>query len=240
VLALKKECRRETMKGFFKKYLWVFEFLGAAVLLAVGIYATVVPEIFLYIVGIALIIFGLFRIIPLLKTTKDNILKIVYTVEILLGIVAGVLLIMEGSKGAEYNQDLMRYLVGSVFYLRGAIYFYSTVLRKESTDYIKFITHIILITLGVVIITLNFFTPQTLAWIVLVIAALSALFISFSGIKNYKNFRYEQVAKEEIKKVKITTKEKGKEAPSATIKEEYVDPVPLKKDIEEPRDEINA
>lgn len=227
------------MKGLFKKYLWIFEFLGAAVLLAMGIYGKVRVEIFLYIVGIALIIFGLFRIIPLLKTTKDKQLKIIYTVEILLGIIAGVILIIEGGKGSEYNQNLMRYLVGGVFYLRGGIYFYATVLRKEATDYIKFITHLIIITLGVVIITLDFFTPETLSWIVLIMAILSAIFISFSGFNHYKNFRYEQATKDEVKNITIDTTEKVYDAPSKPVKDDYVDPDPIKDEVEEPLDEAN-
>ena len=98
------------MKQFFKKYLWLFEFLGVAVILAVGIFAFVKEEIFLFIVGFALIIFGLFRVIPLIKTTKDKLLRIIYPIEIAFNVIAGVLLIVEGTKD-QYDENLMRYLL---------------------------------------------------------------------------------------------------------------------------------
>src|SRR5690554_5757900 len=113
------------MKNFFKKYLFVFEFIAIAILLAVGIYLVVVPEVFLYIVGIALIIFGLYRVIPLVKTTEDKLMKFIYIAEVLLNIAAGVLLVLEGTKD-EPNRDLLRYVIGSVLYLRGFLYFFST------------------------------------------------------------------------------------------------------------------
>jgi len=222
------------MKQFFKKYLWLFEFLGVAIILAVGIFAFVKQEIFLYIAGLALIIFGLLRVIPLVKTTKDKLLKIIYSVEIAFNVIAGVLLIVEAGKD-DYSENLMRYLVGAVFYLRGVIYFFSTVIRKESTDYPKFVTHIVLITLGAIVIVTNFFKADKLAWIVLIIAIISAIFIAISGVKNYKNYRYEMLAKDETKKIK---KQLEKE------EEIFEDPLPAKEDIiipeEEKHDELNA
>jgi uncharacterized membrane protein HdeD (DUF308 family) len=222
------------MKQFFKKYLWLFEFLGVAIILAVGIFAFVKEGVFLYISGLALIIFGLLRIIPLVKTTKDNLLKIIYSVEVAFNVIAGVLLIVEGGKD-DYSESLMRYLVGAVFYLRGVLYFFGTVIRKEPTDYPKFVTHIVLITLGPIIIVTNLFTAEKPARVVLIIAVISAIFIALSGVKNYKNYRYEMLAKEETKRIK-------KQEPVAEDKIE--DPQPAKEEIiipeEEKQDELNA
>lgn len=225
------------MKQFFKKYLWLFEFLGVAVILAVGIFAFVKEEIFLFIVGFALIIFGLFRVIPLIKTTKDKLLRIIYPIEIAFNVIAGVLLIVEGTKD-QYDENLMRYLVGSVFYVRGLIYFFASVIRKESTDYTKFVTHVILFTLGPVVILATFFTAKTLSWLVLVIAIISAIFITWSGVKNYKNYRYEYLTKDETKRIKPEVVEE------AEGEEVIEDPLPVKDDIiipeEESKDELNV
>jgi signal transduction histidine kinase len=220
------------MKNFFKKYLWLFEFFGVAIILAVGIFAFVKEEVFLYIAGFALIVFGLFRIYPLVKTTKDQVLKIIFTIEIAFNIIAGIFLVLEGGK-ENYNQNLMRYLVGSVLYIRGAIYFFATVIRKEATDYAQFITHLIFITLGLIIMATKFFTIDNLAWVVLIIAIISALFIGASGYRNYKNFRYEGLAREETKKIKKPKVEKNV----------IEDPKPAKDNViipeEEKREELN-
>lgn len=225
------------MKNFFKKYLFVFEWIGGAILLAVGITVVVAPQIFLYIAGLVLIIFGLFRLVPLLKTTEDRLMMLLYLVEIILNVAIGAFLIFEGGKD-DYNENLLRYSVGGVLWLRGALYYFATVIRKESTDYVKFWTHIALITLGPVIVVSNVFKAENLAWVLLVLAVLSALVISFDGYKNYKNYRFELLAKEKIKQVVKRKKESvGEEIPKE-------DPAPRKEDIiipeEEKGDEIRA
>lgn len=223
------------MKNLFKKYLFVFEFIAIAILLAVGIFLQFKHELFLFIVGFILVIFGLYRIYPLIKTTKDNVLKVFLIIEILLNIVAGVFLIMEGMKD-KVNEDLMRYLVGSVLYLRGFIYFFGTSLRKESTDYTKFFVHIGFFTLGTILLIVNILDSRILAAIVLVLALISSAFLSFSGYGHYKKYRYEQLAKDETQKVK--KKERNK-------KEEKSDPIPEVEDhiiipTEEKKDELTV
>lgn len=225
------------MKNFFKKYLFVFEWIGAAILLAVGITVVVAPEIFLYIAGLVLVIFGLFRLYPLLKTTEDRLLKLLYLLEIVLNVAIGVLLILEGRKD-DYNGNLLRYSVGGVLWLRGVLFYFATVIRKEPTDHVKFWTHIALITMGPIIVVSDIFKPENLAWLLLVLAVLSALIIGFDGYKNYKNYRYEWLAKEKTKKV---VEKKEKEITEEVPKE---DPLPTKEDViipeEEKGDEIRA
>jgi hypothetical protein len=225
------------MKNFFKKYLFIFEWIGAAILLAVGIVVVATPDIFLYIAGIALIIFGLLRLYPLLKTTKDRLMMAIYLVEILLMAAVGVLLVVEAGKDSP-SQNLLRYSVGGILWLRGVIYFFATVLRKEATDYPQFGTHIGLITVGPIIVFTDFFNQKNLAWILLILAIISAAVIAFDGYKNYKNYRYEYLAKEETKKA---AKKKEKEEAKEERKE---DPKPKKEDIvipeEEKREEIQA
>ncbi|MCK9537345.1 MAG: hypothetical protein M0R05_07200 [Bacilli bacterium] len=217
------------MKNFFKKYLFVFEWIGAAILLAVGIVVVATPDIFLYIAGLVLIIFGLFRLYPLLKTTKDRLMMSIYLVEILLNVVVGVFLVIEGGKDNP-SESLLRYTVGGILWLRGLLYFFATVMRKESTDHVKFWTHIGIITLGPIIVFTNFFNQKNLAWILFVFAILSALVIAFDGYKNYKNYRYEWLAKEETKKA-------IKKKQEAIEEESKEDPLPKKEDVVIPEEE---
>jgi len=225
------------MKNFFKKYLYVFEFIGVAVILAVGVLAKTQESVLLYIVGLTLIVFGLLRIVPLLKTTPDNVLKALYVFEICLNIIVGIVLVIEGNKGDESSLgNLFGYLIGGVLFLRGFIYFFSTSIRRESTDYPKFFTHIGLFTVGTVIITKGGFDNILLGWVILVLSILSALFIGFSGYKNYKNSRYEQLAKDETKK---SIREEKREK----VQNQIEDPAPRKEDViipeDEKRDEVN-
>ncbi|NLM33778.1 MAG: hypothetical protein GX203_06250, partial [Acholeplasmataceae bacterium] len=81
------------MMKLLKKYVWLFEWIAAALILALGIYVAVEPSVLYLVAGIAITILGLFRVIPLLKTTDDRILKFVFLGEMILNIGIGVALI---------------------------------------------------------------------------------------------------------------------------------------------------
>ncbi|MDD3107011.1 MAG: hypothetical protein PHP65_04340 [Bacilli bacterium] len=189
------------MKEFFKKYLFVFEWVGAAILIGVGIFTVVQSSILYVFVGLILLVFGLLRFVPLLKTTPDKVLRIIYAVEILLNVGAGVFLVIEGGKSDSSLSNWFGYIVGGALVLRGFVHLFATSLRDEPNDYIKFFSHIGLFVIGILIISKGGFDSKTLAYIILVLAVLSAIFIGFSGYKHYRNNRYELRAKEDTKKV---------------------------------------
>ncbi len=78
-----------------------------------------------------------------------------------------------------------------------------------------------------------------MAWIVLVLCILASIFISISGIGHYKNYRYEQLAKDETKKALEKQKEKELEE-----KIPLKDPKPTSDDViipeEEQKDEVRV
>lgn len=235
------------MKSIFKKYLWLFEWLGAAVIIAMGVVIVVKTSIIYVIVGVALIILGLFRIIPLLKTTSDKMLAGIYLIEIIANIGIGIALVSIGMKQDASIGKTLGYLMGAVLYLRGLVYFFANIMRSEETDKTQFITSIIVFTLGTMVISAGIFgdgvDANILAWIVLVIAIISALFIIYSGYKNYKNYRYEFAAEKVTKKKSVKVK-KGVELP-AEQKDEVIIPEKEKKSPviepeEKERPSINA
>lgn len=214
-----------------KKYLWLWEFIGVALVLIVGSIAKFVDGALLAIVGSTFIVLGLLRVVPLLKTTPDKTLKWIYLAEILINVAAGVVLIYLAINDKDLKA-LFGYIIGGVLYLRGLIYFYSTILRREGTDKAKFLAHVIFITLGSAIIAKGGFDTEYLGWIIFAIAILSAVFIGYSGYQHYRNYRNEFAATEVTKKVK---KEKVEiEAPTS---EEIIVPneVPEKE-----KDQLNA
>lgn len=225
------------MKTIFRKYLWLWEFIGVALILGVGLVAKFVPSVLFYIVGATFIILGIFRVIPLIKTTDDKLLKWIYFGEILIDVTAGVLLIILAiNDNVDEGSNLLGYLVGGVLYLRALIYFFGTSLRKESTDWVAFIAHIALITVGTMIIAGGGFSLQQLGLVILVISILAAIAIGYDGYRNYNNYRHQYRAKEISKRVK---KDKGVEAPTTDEiikdREENIEPR-----VEENENEINA
>ena len=199
------------MKQMFRKYLWLWEFIGVALILGVGLVSKFVPTVLYIIVGAAFIVLGLFRLIPLFRTTEDKLLKWIYVAEIVIDIVIGVILIVIAINENDLN-NFLGYLVGGVLYLRALVYFFSTVLRKESSDWLQFVVHIGLITVGTVIITKGGFSAEQLGWVILVISLIAAVYIGYSGYNNYRNYRNEYAAKQITKRIK---KEEVVETPTS-------------------------
>jgi uncharacterized membrane protein HdeD (DUF308 family) len=226
------------MKVMFKKYLWLWEFIGVALIVGVGLVSKFVPDVLYFILGAAFIVLGLFRIIPLFKTTDDKVLRWIFLVEILIDIIVGILLIIIAINDTEIK-NILGYLVGGVLYLRALIFFFSTTIRTETADWAQFIVHIVLITVGTWIIAKDGFSIDELGWVILIVSIFAAIFIAYSGYRNYNNYRHEYAAKRITKRVK---KEESLEAPTS---EEIIVPdnagnidSPINKDEQE--NNINA
>ena len=203
------------MKQIFKRYLWLFEFIGAAIILGVGLVCKFVPAVLYFIVGIIFVFLGLFRIIPLVKTTEDKFLKWFYAGEMIIEIAAGaVLIVLAINKGDDIdgNKAIFGYIIGGILYLHGFVYFLGTSLRKDVTTFLPFLANIILLTTGTWIVASGGFTSSTLGWVILAFAILSAGFIVFNGIKGYSSYRHELAAKRITENAKL---EDAKDAPTS-------------------------
>ena len=138
------------MKEVIKKYLWLWEFIGVALIIGVGLLIFFMHQILFIIVGLIFTILGFLRIITLIKTTQDNLLKWFYASEIIINIAAGITLVVLGFKNdIDSFQTLFGYLIGALLYIRSLIYFFAAIIRKEGTDWPKF--SYIFITLGTII-----------------------------------------------------------------------------------------
>ncbi|MFA6889682.1 MAG: hypothetical protein WCQ80_01515 [Bacilli bacterium] len=223
------------MKKVFKKYLWLWEFIGVALILGIGLLVYFKNDILFVIVGLIFAVLGLLRIIPLVKTTQDKLLKWLYSFEVLINIGSGIALIVLGldTENSVNLKLLFGYLIGGILYFRGVVYFISTVLRHEGTDRTKFISNLVLLTVGALIIGRGGFAVEQLAIVILAIAFLTAIFVAYGGVKNYQNYRNEFAASEMTKKIK---KEKGVEAPTS---EEIIQDRPVE-DPKQKKDELNA
>lgn len=221
------------MKELFKKYLWLWEFIGAAIILGVGLLCKFVPAVLYFIVGIIFVIMGICRIVPLVKTTEDKLLKWVYAAELVIDAVAGgILIYLAITKGNDIDASkaIFGYIIGGILYLHGFVYFMGTSLRKDSTTILPFLANIILFTVGTWIIASGGFTVKALGWVILAFAILSAGMIVISGVKNYSSYRNEIAAKRITSKVKV---EESKEAPTS-------DQIEIEKDEQSPNVNIDG
>lgn len=216
------------MKNLSKKYSWVFEGIALILVVALGIYLLVDTSAVLFIVGLLFVLFGLVRIIPLVKTTKDKLMKWIFLFEILVDIAIGIIVFCQGLKGNSLGK-LTGFLIGFVLYLRGFLFFFGAVIRKEYSELMQFIIAILMISLGAFIFGMGTITENTIRWVIILIAIGVIMFLGYNTFKGYKNYRNEYVVRRETKNV--TTSEIVKEAPKSDKIKDVI--------IEDDSEEIN-
>lgn len=183
-----------------KKYVWVVEWITTALLIVLGIIAVVEKTILLYTFGILFIIFGLFRIIPLLKTTNSKLVKWLLFGETIIDILSGGTLLFLAIKNAETG-NYIGYIIGGVLYLRGFIHFLSTSLKDEPSNLVNFFFHIIMLTIGTVVITKGGFDKNLLAWLFLIVIVICAIILGVKGYRDYSNYRNNLSCESKLKKL---------------------------------------
>lgn len=225
------------MKKFLSKYVWLWEFIGAALLTSLGIIVGFLNNILLVIVGVIFIFLGMFRFIPLLKTTDDSLLKWILAIELIVDIAAGIVLLIIGLKNENIDnlQLVFGYIICAILYLRGFVYLFSVSLRKEKAKIVLFVFHIMLLTVASILVGRGGFSLNELSWVILGLCVLCSLVICVDGVKKYGNYRNEEYAKTLTQKVKEEEKS-SKDAPSA---DEIIEQSNITEG-ENPQDGLNA
>lgn len=174
-------------------YGWVLKFILAAILLGVGIYMFFAEEVVYLITGIAIIIFSLFRVVPLMKTLNKEVLRTMNLIEIIVDVVIGSILVYvavtDKVQGSETWSLVYRFALAFFFYSRALVFFNSVVFFEEKTEIPKFWAHIVSITVGTVIATWDGFSHETVAILIMIIAFLGTGYLGYDGYKGYKNYR---------------------------------------------------
>jgi hypothetical protein len=175
-------------------YGWLTKWIVAAILLGIGIYLSIDDRVVYTITGIAIAIFSLFRVYPLLKTLNKEVLRTINLIEIIIGVVLGGVMIYAGVTGldgdnAQTWEKLFRWFLAFFFYLRGVVFFVSTTFFEEKTEVPKFVFHIIALSLGAMLVLWSDFEAQTLAFLFLFISIASAVYLGFDGYGGYNKYR---------------------------------------------------
>lgn len=181
------------MNKLNQSYSWVLKFILAAILIGVGIYIVFAPEVVYTITGAGIIIFSIFRVVPLLKSLNKELLRTMNLIEILVDTVIGIILIyiaFTSDLAADSVWSLVyRYSLAFFFYVRGLVYFNSVVFLEEKTEVIKFWAHIMVLTVGSILFVSPQFDYAFVALIILIICFLGAAYLGYDGFNGYKKYR---------------------------------------------------
>lgn len=192
-------------------YGWVLKFVLAAILLGVGIYMVFANEVVYLITGVVIVIFSLFRVVPLLKTLKKEILRTINLIEIIFDTIIGGVLIYVAATGQMDNSELWkevyRYSLAFFFYARALVFLNSVVFLGEKTEIPKFWIHILAITLGTYIAVTPDFSYETVGIFLLIVSLIGAAYLGVDGFGGYKKYRQFQLelnqGKEKQKEVEL-------------------------------------
>ncbi len=199
-------------------YGWLLKLILAALLLGVGIYMAFADQVVYAITGIAIIIFSLIRVVPLIKSLNKEVLRTLNLIEIIFDVlVGGIITYIAFSRGDNLANEpiwagVYRYALVFFFYARGLVYFNSVVFLGEKTEVPKFWFHIGALTLGAVIAVLPNFDYELVGIFFLIIALLGAIYLGVDGYGGYKKYREFQLELNEGKsKEKPVEREKEKQ-----------------------------
>jgi len=177
-------------------YGWLIKWILAAILLAAGILMKIYEVDVVYATtGIAIVMFSLLRVVPLMRTLKKEVLRTINLIEIIFDtIMGGVMIYVVATQKADdpFWIGLYGYLLAVFFYVRGLIYMISLYFFSEKSEPLKFWFHIICITLGPVIFTLTIMGQDiisTLGWIVLFISVGGGIYLGYDGYGGYRKYR---------------------------------------------------
>ena len=174
-------------------YGWVLKFILAAILLGIGLYVIFAKEVVYTITGVAIVVFSLFRVVPLMKSLNKEVLRTINLIEIIFDTIIGGLLIYVALSRDLQNEAVWgyvyRYSLAFFFYVRGLVFFNSVVFFGEKTEIPKFWVHIAALTLGTVIATLPDFDHSSVAIFLLVISIIGAIYLGYDGYGGYKKYR---------------------------------------------------
>ncbi len=197
------------VKNPIRNYAWWFKLIGGVILLSFAIAMIVQnlmhkndPENSLaakMVVGVTggiVLLYALYRLFPLFKTVEMKGTKWLCILEIILDIAVGVLLITggfnfneESSKYSRFVINNYRYFLGAVLYLRGLIYFISSIIFGEKSDGKQFVANLVALTFGVVIICRENFGAVALSWVMIALSALSGGYLVGEGGYQYAKYR---------------------------------------------------
>lgn len=209
-------------------YGWLVKFILAAILIAAGILLKVYEVQVVYAsTGIAIVLFSLLRVVPLMKTLKREVLRTINLIEIIFDTIMGGLMIYIAFAGLATDAfwvSVYGYLLAVFFYARAIIYFVSMYYFGEKTEGNKFWFHIVCITMAPAVFVLTILNQDiitTLGWLVLFISVSGGAYLGYDGFGGYQKYR--QSAKklnEEKPKEKQPLVEKELPRPQAEAQDE--------------------
>lgn len=187
-------------KSKFKYSSFWIKICACAILVALGIWMIVendiCKQIIITVSGVAVGLLCIARIIYLIRAKNiSKRFKLVSLIEICINAVLAVFFIIAGvnfqtnkdTKFYDFLNENYRYFIGVVFYIRGTLHFFACSFFEKKVTMVNFFINLIFITVGTFCIAYKF-TVDKLAWVLIALILLSAVYLGIDGIITYQKF----------------------------------------------------
>ena len=177
-----------------KRYGWVLQIVGAALLVGLALYLEFAngEDIVVPFIGALMILTACIRLVPFVKTQKSDLIKTINIIEITIDVAIGLALIIiqiwtEIDFGAVFG-----YLIGVYLMLRGLVHFYGVSEQKEQSDLPLYLFHSAALIVGSYVFFSGDFTPGVLIHLILAFSVVTGGYLSYTGYKGYRTYRYQK------------------------------------------------
>ncbi len=177
-----------------KQYSWLLMLIGAALLVGLALFlefgdgeGIVVPFI-----GALIVITACVRLVPFVKSQKNDLIKTINIIEITVDVALGLtLIIVEVWTDLQFGA-LFGYLIGVYLMLRGAVHFFGVSEYKEKSDLPLYFFHVAALVVGSYVFFSGNFTAAILIHIILAFSVVVGGYLSYTGYKGYRSYRYQK------------------------------------------------
>ena len=177
-----------------KNYGWLLKVTGAALILGLAIFLEISKDgedIVSIFIGFAIVMYSVIRLVPFVKTQKNDLIKTINIIEITIDFAIGLALILIPLllKDGFGDSRLFGYFLGTYLLLRGVVHFYSVSSHHEKNDLPMFIFHIAAIMVGTILFYESAFDLAILIHIILVLSLFSGGYLGYDGYNGYNAYR---------------------------------------------------
>ncbi len=174
-------------------YDWLVKLIAAsfiAVIALILVFIGYASDIIIVFSGILCMLIGLTRLPFLFKTKENKRQKLLTSIEVLLAIgVGGVLLAIGFNKVEGFSEHwIFGVLIGIVLYVRGLFYTISVAMLNAKVKKLEFWFCMICFTMGVFVST-NGVTANDVKWLIFALAVISSTYIYVDGFNSFSKYK---------------------------------------------------
>lgn len=177
----------------FKQYGWVLFIVGASILVAlfVSLFFESAQNIVIPFIGAIIIISSSIRLVPYVKTQKNDLIKTINIIEITIDVLIGLTFLLVPTLTDIELGVLFGIIFGIYLMLRGSVHFYGVSERQEDSDLLIFLYHIATLIVGSYV-AFSGFDELALIYIIQFFSIVAGGYLYWGGYKGYKQYRYQK------------------------------------------------